>query len=397
MREESDTLHRLVLDGREIILIGTAHVSNESVEEVKQTIEEEAPDHICVEIDAGRYKSMTEGQDWKNMSIGKVLKKRQGFLLLANLALTSFQRKLGSEIGNSTGGEMLSAISAAKEENIGFSLCDREIQLTLKRAWGKSSFWNKNKMIASLFGSVFGSEKLSEEEIEALKEKGALEEMMQELASYLPSVKEVLIDERDRYLATKIFQAPGKKIVAVIGAGHTNGIIRILKELDAQKPEERKMDLSELETLPPRSRFSRALPWIIPALVLVIIAYGFFRSGFGQGIEMFGYWVAVNGILAGIGAIVALAHPLTVVATVLAAPFTSLNPTIGVGIVSGLLEGTLRKPRVSDFESLHDDILSIRGFFRNRFTHALVVFFLSSVGSAIGTFVAFPFLLTLLS
>jgi pheromone shutdown-related protein TraB len=394
----SDTITRLSFDDREIILLGTAHISRESVDEVKKIIETEEPDHLCVEIDAGRYKAMTEGQNWREMSIGKVLKERKGFLLLANLALTSFQRKLGSEIGNKPGEEMKVAIEAAQAAEIPFSFCDRDIQVTLRRAWAKSSFWNKNKMLASMIGSVFGSEKLSSEDIENLKEKNALEEMMAELAEFLPSVKEVLIDERDRYLATKIFQAPGKKIVAVIGAGHAGGIIRILGELSSMdasgRPEA--LDLSAIQQVPPPSAFSRFLPWIVPALVLALFGFGFWRSGFSHSMELFGYWVAVNGILAGIGAIVSFAHPLTVVATVAAAPFTSLNPTIGVGIVSGIVEGTLRKPRVADFESLHEDILSVRGFIRNRFTHALVVFFLTSVGSAIGTFVAFPFLLGIL-
>ncbi len=397
--DESDTLTRMRFGDREIVLLGTAHVSRESVDEVKRTITEEHPDHVCVEIDGGRYKAMSEGQDWKSMSIGKVLRERRGFLLLANLALTSFQRRLGSDLGNTPGEEMKAAIDAAKEIDAGFSFCDREIQVTLRRAWAKSSLWNKNKMIASLLGSVFGSEKLSAEEIEALKEKSALEEMMTELAAYLPSVKEVLIDERDRYLATRIFQAPGKKVVAVIGAGHAGGIIRILEELSLMKANElaAASDLSEIEKVPPPAKISKALPWIVPALVAAIIVWGFARSGIGQGMEMFGYWIAVNGILAGIGAIISLAHPLTILVTIAAAPFTSLNPTIGVGIVSGILEGTLRKPRVVDFENLHEDILTVRGFLRNRFTHALVVFFLTSVGSAVGTFVAFPFLLSLVN
>jgi pheromone shutdown-related protein TraB len=398
LTEQSDTVTRLAFEEREIILLGTAHVSGESVTEVRRVITEEQPDHVCVEIDAGRYKAMTEGQDWSNMSIGKVLKQRRGFLLLANLALTSFQRKLGSDLGSKPGEEMRAAIDSARETGAEFSFCDREIQTTLRRAWSKSSLWNKNKMIASLLGSVFGSEKLEAEEIEKLKEKSALEEMMQELASYLPSVKEVLIDERDRYLATKIFQAKGKKIVAVIGAGHAGGIVKIITSLAALNNGNRtsQFDLSEIETVPPPSKFTKVLPWIIPAVVLAIIASGFIRSGFSQGIEMFGYWVAVNALLGGVGALVALAHPVTILVTMAAAPFTSLNPTIGVGIVSGIVEGAIRKPRVIDFEHLHDDILSVRGFFRNRFTHALVVFFLASVGSAVGTFVAFPFLLTLI-
>jgi pheromone shutdown-related protein TraB len=394
LHEESQTVTRITLGEREIILLGTAHVSRDSVDEVKRIIHDEEPDHVCVEIDAQRYKTLTEGQDWSKLSIDKVLKERKGFLLLANLVLQAFQKKLGENLGVKPGEEMKAAIDAAAEGEIPHTLADREIQVTLRRAWSHSSLWNKMKMIASLLASIFSNEKLSEEEIEQLKQKNALQDMMEELADYLPSVKEVLIDERDHYLAANIYNAPGSRIVAVIGAGHVRGIIEWLYAFHEGRAG---TDLQEISSVPSSPKVNRILPWIIPVVIVGLIAAGFINSGWNQGLRMFLYWVVVNGALSSLGAIVALAHPLTVVLSFVAAPFTSLNPTIGVGIVTGLFEGYIRRPRVSDFENIQTDILSVRGFFRNRFTHALVVFFLSSVGSAAGTFIAFPFLLSLLS
>lgn len=391
--KESDTITPVILGDREIILVGTAHISQDSIEEVKKIIEEVKPDHVCVEIDASRYKTMSDGQNWENMKIDKVLKEGKGFLLLANLVLTSFQRKMGKNLGTTPGEDMKAAIEVSKEAGIPFSFSDREIQVTLRRAWSRSSFWNKNKMLAAMISSIFSKEELTEEEIEKLKEKSALQDMMEEMAKYLPSVKEVLIDERDQYLATNIFTAPGKKIVAVIGAGHANGIVQWLNDLHENKVSK---DLSEINNIPDTSKIKKIIPWLIPIIIVGLMGFGFYRSGWNKGLEMFFYWFMVNGILSGIGALIALAHPLTIILSFIAAPFTSLNPTIGVGLVSGLFEGYIRRPRVSDFENLPEDILTIRGFFRNRFTHALVVFFFSSVGSSIGTFIAFPFLLNLI-
>ena len=249
-------------------------------------------------------------------------------------------------------------------------------------------------MLAALLSSIFSKEKLSVEEIEKLKEKSSVEDMMEELADYLPSVKEVLIDERDQYLATRIFESEGKEIVAVIGAGHVRGIVEWLERLGSGTGES---NLAAIETVPPRTLFSKMLPWLIPLVVLGVIATGFLRSGWREGLEMLWLWVLVNGTLSAAGALLALAHPLTIILSFVAAPITSINPTIGVGIVAGLLEAVLRKPRVQDFESLPDDLASLRGFYRNRLTHILIVFILSSLGSAVGTFIGIPWLTSLLA
>ena len=303
--------------------------------------------------------------------------------------LSSFQKRIGMDLGVKPGEEMRAAIEAAEANQIPFSFCDRDIQTTLKRAWVKTGFWGKNKLLAALLSSVFSREKFDAEEIEKLKQTSAVESMMTELAEYLPSVKHVLIDERDRYLATRIFQSPGERSVAVVGAGHVPGIIAWLERLDRGQAS---TDLSDIDSVPPPKPITRLLPYVVPVVILGLIVSGFVRSGWQGGFDMLLRWFLVNGTLSALGALVALAHPVTIIASFLAAPITSMNPTIGVGMVSGLMEAWLRKPRVIDFETLQDDILTVRGFFHNRLTHILLVFFFSTLGSAVGTFIALPFL-----
>jgi pheromone shutdown-related protein TraB len=394
METTNDTVTRVRVGEREIILVGTAHVSRESVDEVSRVISEENPGRICVEIDQARYNSIMQGENWSGVDIYQVIRQRKGFLLLGNLVLSSFQKRMGLDLGVRPGEEMIESVRIAEERGIPFSLCDRDIQVTLRRAWGKSSLWGKNKMLAALLSSVFTNEKLSAEEIEALKQKSALEGMMEELAGYLPAVKEVLIDERDRYLATSIFETTEERVVAVVGAGHVPGIVRRIEDLSTGELDR---DLTEISTVPPRGKISKVLPWAIPAVVLGLLVLGFFRAGWQMTLNMMLLWVIVHGALSALGALVALAHPLTILLCFVASPLTSLNPTIGVGMFAGLLEAVIRKPRVQDVELLQEQIGSIKGFFKNRITHILLVFLLSSVGSAIGTFLGIPFLTALLA
>ena len=383
MNRSSDTLTRVRLDDRDILILGTAHISRESVEQVGRVLREEHPDRVCIEIDQSRYRALTESARWKNLKITRALREGKGFLLFANLILASFQRRLGMDLGVKPGAEMVAAIDSARELDIPFTLCDREIQVTLKRAWAKSGFWGKNKMLAVMVSSLFVREKLSEEDIERLKRKSALQGMLEELAGFLPRIKEVLIDERDRYLAAKIFQSEGRRVVAVIGAGHVPGVLEYLRLLERG---EASPEVSDLEVIPARGLILRAVPWMIPVVIVGAIVAGFFVRGSEVTLNLTLRWVLINGTLSAAGAVAALAHPLTVGLAFVAAPFTSLIPVIGVGILTGVLEGTLRKPRVRDLESLHDDIATFKGFFKNRFTHVLIVFILSNLGSTIGTF-----------
>jgi pheromone shutdown-related protein TraB len=380
----SENVTRVSFDTREFILLGTAHVSRESVQDVQDLIETEKPDRVCVEIDASRYKSLTQADAWKNLNITQVLRQGKAFLLMSNLILASFQKRLGLDLGIKPGAEMIEAVSAAQRMDIPFSLCDREIQVTLKRAWSKSGFFAKMKMLAVMLASIFTSQKLSEEEIEQLKKKSVLESALEEISQFLPSIKEVLIDERDIYLATRVYQSEGRKVVAVVGAGHVPGMVKRLQELHTGVVDE---DISELDKVPPKNPVLKKLPWIVPVAIVGAIVAGFIVRGSEVTLPYIYRWILINGTLSALGALLALAHPFTIVLAFIAAPFTSLIPVIGVGILTGILEGTLKKPRVRDFENLHVDIASFRGFYRNRVTHVLIVFMLSNIGSSIGTFI----------
>ncbi|MDD3928694.1 MAG: TraB/GumN family protein [Sphaerochaeta sp.] len=390
----SDTFHRLTLsDGKQILLVGTAHVSKESVDEVALAIEAENPDHICLELDDGRMKNKEDQSSWSNMDVKKVLKENKGFLLLANMALASFQKRMGNQSGSAPGEEILSAARLAKEKEIPYSLCDREIQVTFQRAWRKSNLWNKAKLIATIISAVFSNEKISEEDMAELKKADVMQSMMDEMAKELPSVKAVLIDERDRYLATSIYLAPGSKKLAVIGAGHQEGIIRTVQAIEEGKID---TDLSDISQAPKAGNGGKILGWSIPVLIVGLLAYGFLNLGQAEGIKMFGYWLATNMTFTALGAILSLAHPLNTLLSILSAPLTSLHPGIGVGMVSGVLQATLRKPKVRDFENLGDDATTFRGWYRNRVLHTLLVFLFTSLGASIGNVVIFPILLSML-
>jgi pheromone shutdown-related protein TraB len=385
----SQTIKRVELKDRTIILAGTVHISSESAEEVRSLIAAEKPGRVCVELDEGRWRSMSQGAGWESLDIGKVLKEGRGFLLMANLALSGFQRRMGAGSSSRVGEEMLAAVAAAEAEGVPYSLCDREVQVTLKRAWSRSGLWNKAKLIASLLDSAFAGEQLSPEEIEKLKEKSELDEMMSELAAYLPSVKEVLIDERDRFLASRIYREKEGLVVAVVGAGHLEGIESWLRRLDAG---EAPRDTADIEAAPPPSKAGKIIGWSIPAVLVGLIAVGFFRSGSTVTFELVLRWILLNGSLAALGSALCLAHPLTIIFSFVSAPIASLNPFVGVGLFAGLAEAFLRKPRVSDLENLAQDASSVKGFYRNRVTKILLIFFLSSLGGMIGNFIALPFL-----
>jgi pheromone shutdown-related protein TraB len=384
---------RLSLDGREIVLLGTAHVSRESVDDVRKVISDEKPDRVCVELDEARHTSMTQGSNWQNLNVGKVIREGKGFLLMANLVLASFQRRLGKDLGVKPGEEMLSAITTAQELAIPYSLCDRNIQVTLRRAWGRTRLWGKMKMLAAMLSSVFSNEKLTAEDIEKLKQKDVLQSMMEELAAYLPAAKAVLIDERDTYLAAKIFLAEGKKIVAVVGAGHLTGIASHITAL-AEKRET--ADLAPLDQLPQKGWAGRVLPWLIPAIIIVLFGLGFMRAGWQMSLEMFWRWLLIHGGLAAAGSLLAFAHPVTILIAFVGAPIGTLNPFGKIGLFTGVAEAFLRKPRVKDVENLSEDVMSFKGFYKNRVTHILIVFFLSTLGAAIGNIISIPMLAALL-
>lgn len=387
MSNNSNMIHRLNLENKEFILLGTAHVSKQSAELVKQVIEDEKPDTVCVELCESRYKALREKEMWQDTDIVKVIREKKSFLLLTNLLLASFQKRIAKKFDIKPGQEMIQAIESGEAIEAKIHLADRDIRITLSRTWRTMGLWSKFKLFFQLVLSLGEVDEINEEDIEKLKQKDVLETLLADVGKSLPVLKDILIDERDRYLAHKIKTAPGNKIVAVVGAGHVPGI---------KKYWDSAIDVEALEQLPPKGKAPGILKWLIPAVILVLFFAGFFYGGAATGKDMIKYWLLANGILAGLGAVIAFAHPLTILSSVLAAPLTSLNPMIAAGWVSGLVEAFSRKPKVRDIESLPEDILSIRGFWKNKVTRILLVVVFTNLGSAIGTFVALPLIVKLL-
>jgi len=381
MTNNEHMIHRLYTDESEVTLLGTAHVSRESAEQAAAVIAAEKPDTVCVELCQSRYQAIRQKERWREMDVIQVIKEKKAFLLLSNLLLASFQKKIARKFNIQPGQEMVSAIESAEAVGAEICLADRDIRITLSRVWRSTGWWQKIKLLFQLILSSGAVEDISEADIEKMKEQDVLEALLLELEQSLPVLRKILIDERDRYLAHKIKAAPGRRKVAVVGAGHVPGIKKYWNE---------SIDVDALETLPPKSRAAGFLKWFIPLGIGVLIIWGFYVGGAGAGTRMLKWWIMVNGVLAGLGAAIALAHPLTVLAAVLAAPITSLNPMIAAGWVAGLVEAVSRKPRVKDFESLSEDILSIRGFWRNKVTRILLIVVFTNLGSSIGTFVAIP-------
>lgn len=388
----SQTEKRLLLQGREIILLGTAHISQESIVQVTKSIREEKPDCVAIELDEQRYTSMKNPEAWKSLDIVRVLKNGQGFVLMANLVLSSFQKRMGADVGVKPGEEMKAAIEVAEEMNIPAVMVDRPIQMTLKRAWAKNSLWGKCKLLAVLLSSAFEKSEISAEEIEKLKNESEMDSMMNEISEYLPRVKEVLIDERDRYLASHIWEAriegePAKKTVAVLGAGHLPGVVRYLEALATGKASS---DTTEISQLPSTGIGSKIAGLTFPVLIVGLIVAGFFTGGAKASLDMLLQWVIWNGSLAALGALVAGGHILTIIAGFIGAPLATLNPVVAVGLFTGLVQAWVNKPKVDDMERLTDDATSVKGFYKNRILRVLLVFFLSSIGGVIGNLIAVP-------
>lgn len=371
----------LTVGDKTVLLVGTAHVSKKSAEFVSEIIAEKQPDTVCVELCQPRYDSVRDQNKWREMDIFKVVKEKKAFLLLANLLLASFQKKIADQFGIKPGEDMIRAIAAAEKTGAQIHLADREIRITLARVWKAIGFFSKIKLLFQLLLSISGADDITEEDIERLKEEDALQVLLSELAASYPALREILVDERDRYLSQQIKKAPGKNIVAVVGAGHVAGI---------KKYWPTDIDLDELDTVPPSGIGRDILKWGIPLAIIAVFVSGFVFSGKEAGMQMVSVWIAVNGVMAALGAIIALAHPVTILVSAVAAPLTSLSPVIGAGWLAGLSEALLRRPRVGDLEDLSRDITTLKGFWKNRATRILLVVALVNLGSAIGTFAAIP-------
>lgn len=383
MSEQRQTKKILNLGGRTITLVGTAHVSKESIEEVRSTIKEINPDCVAIELDEKRAESIQNKEKYSQLDVVKVLKRNEGFLLLANLILASYQRRMGLNMGVKPGDEMLAAMETAKELNIPSAMVDRPIQVTLRRAWAKNSLWGKCKLLSSLIASAFSKEEVSAEEIENLKDRNEMDSMMSELSEYMPVIKEVLIDERDRYLASKIWDASGNNVVAILGAGHLPGVEAHLAKLAAG---EESSNVDDISFVPAKGISGKLIAWLIPLIIIALLAAGFILGGKENGVENLISWIGWNGAFAAIGTLAAGGNIITIFAAFILAPITSLCPVVGVGLFTGIIQASVTKPKVSDMETLQDDISSVKGVYKNRILKVLLVFVLSSIGSSIGTF-----------
>jgi len=383
----SEHVRQVDYQGRELFIVGTAHVSQRSVEEVSQVIEDVRPDTVCVELDRTRYRSLVDPSYWRELDVFQVIRQKKVLFLLVSMALAAYQRRLGERLGVRPGAELLAAVRKAEAVGAELVLADRDIQATLKRTWHSLSLWNKVRLTSNLVAAPFAVEEITEEQIEELKERDTISELMQEFARVMPQAKRPLIDERDQYLMTMIQEAPGQKVVAVVGAGHVEGMLSHLGKT---------ADRDELSKLPPPSRVTAVLKWVIPILVLAAFYKGYLDHS-GEGLrEMLFAWILPNCAAAAIGGIAAGAKPLTVLVGLVASPITSLNPTIGAGMVAGLVEAWLRRPTVADCERINDDVSSLRGVYKNRFTRVLLVTMLVTIGSAVGAWIGATWVVTLL-
>lgn len=365
--------------GRQIFLVGTAHISRRSADLVREVIDKERPDSVCVELDTQRYKALAERKKWEALDLRSVIRQKQLSTLLVNLLLSAYQKKLGEKLGVMPGAELLEATRLAKEYDIPLVLCDRDVRVTLRRAWRAMSFWQKLQLLSSSLAGAFEKQEVSEVLLERMRRSDVLSEMMKEFGEALPELKRVLIDERDAYLAQRIRESSGKKIVAVVGAGHVQGIRQALESNDS-------VDLEALNTIPPASPVVKWLGWAIPMVILGSIAFlGVTRGATAAGDNLL-FWILANGIPSALGAIIALGHPLTVASAFLGAPLTSLTPVIGAGYVCAFVQAYFMPPVVREFETVSDDAIHLHMWWRNKLLRVFLVFILTSLGSILGTY-----------
>ena len=369
---------RLEYKNKEIILIKTAHVSKQSAALVKEVIDTELPDSVCIELDEGRYESITNPNSWEKTDIIRVIKDKKVGFLLANLILSSYQKKLAKQLNTNVGQEMIQGIESANEHNARLVMADRSIQTTFLRVWRSLGLWNKLKLLYSLTSSMTEEEEITEEDLQNLLNEDMLEKAIFGIKNTFPKVGKVLLEERDQYLAYKIKRAPGKKIVAVLGGAHVPGVSKEIYN---------DYDIKEISTVPPKKLTSKILTWILPTLITALLVYSFVLN-FQTGVRQLGVWILWSGSLAALFTALALGHPLSILTAFVTAPVSALHPLLACGWFAGLVEASIRKPTVKDIQNVSTDITSIKSAFKNRFIKALIVVIMANLGTTIGVFIA---------
>ncbi|MEE2983350.1 MAG: TraB/GumN family protein [Pseudomonadota bacterium] len=376
----------IALGALELRLLGTAHVSRTSAAAVAREIESGAYDQIAVELCSNRHRGIVDPDALGRMNLFEVIRAGKAPMVTAMLAMGAFQQRIAEQFGVEPGAEMRAAIEGAAKHKLELHLIDRDIGTTLRRIYRNVPWWKRLYLFSGLFASVVVDDEISEEDIEALKDGDLLESTFAQFANSAGAIYGPLIDERDQYMAAQLLElsdGSSGRMLAIVGAGHLRGIQRYLD----QGFEDRRQRMRELEKNPPARRWFKFVPWIIVALILAGFSVGFYRSpelGWTLVLE----WVLINGGLATLGVAIAGGHPLTMLSGFVGAPLTSLNPTIGAGMVTAMVEAWVRKPTVADFGELRRDTTTLAGWRRNRVARTLLVFFLSTLGSAIGTYVA---------
>ncbi|HEY9400644.1 MAG TPA: TraB/GumN family protein [Luteimonas sp.] len=371
-------------DGVRFTLLGTAHVSKASVDAVRAAIASGAFDQVAVELDPQRLQALTDPQALAKLDLIKVLREGKTALFAANLALAGYQRRLAEKLGIEPGAELKVAALEARALDLPLHLIDRDVGLTFRRAMRSLGWWGRAKISAGLLTGMIASEDVDEAQIEKLKEGDMLESAFNEFASETPQLYEAIIAERDRYMAARLRESTegAREVLAVVGAGHLQGLARHLRE-DTDAPSKVR---EELESVKPPS----SIPWFTIALSVFVLggfAWGFWRGGIDVGTDLLLYWVLLTGTLGAIGCAVAGGHPLSILAAFIASPVTPLHPALASGTVSALVETWIRKPTYADFMALRDDVTTLRGWWRNRVARVLLNFFLTSLGTAIGVWI----------
>lgn len=382
-----EPIQSLSINESNITILGTAHVSRASADKVQELIQSSEFDVICIELCPSRYNTMTDPNALAKMDLLEVIRSGKASMVTASLALGSYQQRMAEQLGIEPGLEMKTAIKQANDKDLPIELIDREVGTTLKRVYHNVPFWKRLYIVAGLLTSVVSRETVSEEEIEKLKSGDLLETTFAQFSEDANDLFVPLIDERDRYMSAKLLKAieahPGKNLLAIVGAGHVKGMTNYLQENSMHADEV----ISELDVVPKKKSWIKFIPWIIVALIVFGFYLGFQKSP-ELGWSLIGQWVIINGSLSALGAAVAGAHLITIITAFIAAPITSLNPTIGAGMVTAAMELFIRKPTVNDFSDLRKDTASAWGWRKNRVARILLIFVLSSLGSAIGTYVA---------
>jgi pheromone shutdown-related protein TraB len=365
-----------------IVLLGTAHVSPESVEDVEKLTSKLDPDIICVELCRPRYDALLDPDRWRKLDITKVIREKKMGLLFSSLILSAYQKKLGLEKGVKPGQEMLRGVELAEANGKELVLADRPVSTTLTRAWRKVGFWSKAMIASQLASSVIVREEVTPEEIEKLKSEDAIADLFKSLPRQFRSVQKILIGERDEYLAEKVRQAAAKiskgTVLVVIGAGHLEGVKRVLEEDTA-------VDLRALDEIPPAKPIRTIVTWVIASVVIGFLLYRFGEKDITQTLIA---WVIGRSAGAGIGAILSLAHPLTILVTMIMAPVSFFIPGTRLWMYSTLTQAWVRKPHVHDFEDIAESTSDTKGLFkalyRNRVLHLFWTMTLVSLGLTAG-------------